>query len=370
MGKNLKRIVALMIVLAFSIAVTGCSSKTLATVNGVKISQEDLDKRIQKEKLYLEQQGASFSGQEGQMMLKALEKQTLDNMIEQLLIEQTAKDEGVYPSKSEIDKQVEQIIANFGSKDEFEKAMKQYNYTLEDIKEKVSFETAYTKLYEKVTADVKVSEDEIKKYYDENKEQLKDPVKIGARAILIKYDNPNQAPMMGQDVPQAGRSEEEAKEIAAGIIKELDSGTDFAELAREKSEDTRSKEDGGLIKDMQGSSPYAKGTVMPPEFDEAAMALEAGQYTKEPVKTASGYYIIKLESLTEEKQLTFEEARGQIEQTLPMMLKQQKFAEYMAGVKEKAKIENKLAEEEPAAVPDAPAMPPATGSEQPAEQGK
>jgi len=367
MGRNLKRIVALMIVLAFSIAVAGCSSKTLATVNGAKISRDDLDKRMNKEKLYLEQQGASFSGQEGQMMLAALEKQTIEKMIEQTLIEQTAKDEGVYPSKSEIDKQVEEIIAKFGSKAEFEAAMKQYNYTIEDIEEKVSFETAYTQLYEKVTADVKVSEEEIKKYYDENKDQFKDPIKIGARAILIKYDNPNQTTMMGQEVPKVGRNEEKAKEIAAGIIKELDSGADFEKLAKEKSEDARSKEDGGLVKDMQGSSPYAKGTVMPPEFDEAATALKAGQYSKEPVKTATGYYVIKLESLTEEKQLSFEEAREQIEQTLPMVQKQQKFAEYMAEVKKTAKIDNKLAEEASATVPEAPAMPPETGSQQPAK---
>ncbi|WP_418791334.1 SurA N-terminal domain-containing protein [Phosphitispora sp. TUW77] len=345
MGKNLRMFTALMIILVFSFTVTGCGSKTIASVNGEKITREDLDKRMDKEKLYLEQQGASFSGQEGQMMLKALEKQTLEKMIEQTLIAQIAKEEGVYPSKSEIDKQVQQIIGNFGSEAQFEAAMKQYNYTLEDIKQKVSFETAYTKLHEKVTADVKVSDAEIKKYYDDNKEQFIDPVKIGARAILIKYDNPNQVSMMGQKAPTVGRDEEEAKEIAAGIIKELNSGADFEKLAKEKSEDAGSKEDGGLIKDIQGNSPYAKDIVMPAEFDAAAIGLKVGQYTKEPVKTNSGYYIIKLESLTEEKQLSFEEARAQIEQTLPIVKKQQKFAEYITEIKQKAQIENKLAEE-------------------------
>ena len=371
MGKNLRKVVALLIVLVFSITVAGCGSKTMATVNGEKITKADLEKRMNKEKLYLEQQGASFSGEQGQMMLQALEKQTLDKMIEQKLIEITAKEEGVYPSKSEIDKQVEDIIGKFGSKEEFEKALEQYSYTMEDIQEKVAFETAYTKLYEKVTADVKVSEEDIQKWYDENKEQYKEPVKIGARTILIKYDDPNATSMMGQEAPKVGRSEQEAKEMAEGIIKELDAGADFEELAKEKSEDTRSKEDGGLIKDMQGNSPYAKGSVMPPEFDEAAINLKAGEYTKEPVKTGYGYFIIKLEGLTEEKQLSFEEAKPKVEQELPMMQKQQKFAEYMADVKKNAKIDSELAVEEPAAPPAAPSnMPPDSGSQQPADSGK
>ncbi|PKM81431.1 MAG: hypothetical protein CVU89_09265 [Firmicutes bacterium HGW-Firmicutes-14] len=352
---NLKRIIALIIVLVFSISIIGCGNKTVAQVNDEKITQDQLDKRMEKEKLVLEQQGASFNGQEGQMMLKALEQQTLQDMIDKLLLEQAAKKEKVYPDTKAITERVNEIIEKFGGEAEYKKALKQYSYTEKDIENSEAFKIAYTNLYEKVTADVKVSEDEMKKWYDENTERYKDPAKIGARAILIKFDDPNQTSAMGQPVPKVGRSEADAKKIAEDIIKELDKGTDFAGLAKEKSEDDRFKDDGGLVKDMAQTSPYAKGTVMVPEFDEAAIKLKAGEYTKEPVKTSQGYYVIKLESFTPEKQLSFEEAKDKIETELPMIKKQQKFGEYMEELRKNSKIVNKLA----ADAPQQPQMPPA-----------
>lgn len=344
---KIKKIAALLIVLVFSITVIGCSSKTVAEVNGEKITRDHLDQRMKKEKLALEQQGASFTGQEGQMMLKALEQQTLKRMIDQILITQTAQKEGVYPSKKEIEQKVKEIVDRFGGEKEFEDALKQYNYTRQDIEDKVAFETAYTQLYDKITADVKVSDTEVKDWYDNNKERYKDPAKIGARAILVKFDDPEQSSVMGQPAPKVGRNEEDARKLAEDIIKELDKGTDFAKLAKEKSEDDVSKEEGGLVKDLAGNSPYSKGMAMPPQFDEAAMALDKGEYTKAPVKTSQGFYIIKLESLTPEKQLTFEEAKERIEQELPTVKKQQMFAQYIEGVKQKAKIDNKLAQDAP-----------------------
>lgn len=345
---NIKRFVAIMLILVFSVTIVGCGSKTVAKVNDEKITKSELDKRMAKKKLALEQQGAAFTGSEGQMMLQALEKQTLEEMIDQQIILQAAKKEGVLPSKAEITKSIEEIKDRFGGDKEFESALKTYNYTIKELEEKVNFDTAYTNLYEKTTADINVTEDDMKQWFESNKDNYKNPVQITARAILIKFDDPDQAAIMGQPAPKVGRNEEEAKKLAEEIITKLNAGTSFETLAKEKSEDEATKADGGLIKDAAGKSPYGKGTVMPPEFDEAAAALKVGSYSKEPVKTRSGFFIIKLEGLTPEKQLSFEEAKEKIQQELPMIRKQEKFNIYITDLRKKSVIENKLATEAPA----------------------
>ena len=95
------------------------------------------------------------------------------------------------------------------------------------------------------------------------------------------------------DNPELG-NEEEKKKKADEVIAKLNSGGDFAELAKEFSEDPGSKENGGLYEDVTMGR-------MTPVFEKAALALEPGSYTKEPVKTNFGYHVIKLESVTDGK---------------------------------------------------------------------
>jgi hypothetical protein len=84
------------------------------------------------------------------------------------------------------------------------------------------------------------------------------------------------------------------KTRAEELIKKLDAGADFAELAKEFSEDPGSGKDGGLIKDS------ALGSLVP-QYEKAALALKPGEYTKTPVESQFGYHVIKLEKKEEIK---------------------------------------------------------------------
>ncbi|MEZ5306478.1 MAG: peptidylprolyl isomerase [Pyrinomonadaceae bacterium] len=79
------------------------------------------------------------------------------------------------------------------------------------------------------------------------------------------------------------------KQAAMEVVKKLEAGDDFAKLAGEFSEDPGSKDKGGLYENVKPGS-------MDPAFEKAALALEPGQFTKEPVETKFGYHIIKLEN--------------------------------------------------------------------------
>ncbi|REJ77598.1 MAG: hypothetical protein DWQ47_14600 [Acidobacteria bacterium] len=112
-----------------------------------------------------------------------------------------------------------------------------------------------TYVQEKLSKQLQVTDEEVKKYIEEHPEITQD---------------------------------EEKKKKAQEVLQKVNEGGDFAELAKEFSEDPGSKDNGGLYENI------AKGQFAP-EFEEAALKLEPGQVTPEPVKTDFGYHIIKLE---------------------------------------------------------------------------
>lgn len=128
-----------------------------------------------------------------------------------------------------------------------------------------------------------VTPDEVKARYDKEVAELPKQEEVNARHILVK-------------------TEEEAKQV----IEALDGGKDFAELAKEKSEDSN-KSDGGDL------GWFTKGRMVP-EFEEAAFALDKGAYTKTPVQSQFGFHVIKLEDRRDVKPPALEQVEPQVRQ--------------------------------------------------------
>ncbi|HEX2147771.1 MAG TPA: peptidylprolyl isomerase [Pseudorhizobium sp.] len=128
-----------------------------------------------------------------------------------------------------------------------------------------------------------VTEEEVKARYEKEIGELPKQEEINARHILVK-------------------TEDEAKEI----ITQLDGGKDFAELAKEKSEDSN-KSDGGDL------GWFTKGRMVP-EFEQAAFALEKGAYTKTPVQSQFGFHVIKLEDRRDVQPPALEQVEPQVRQ--------------------------------------------------------
>lgn len=135
-------------------------------------------------------------------------------------------------------------------------------------------------------------------------------------------------------VSGGGEKEIEARHIlvktsdeAMTIIKELDGGADFAELAKAKSTGPSGVNGGSL-------GFFAKGQMVP-EFEEAAFAMEKGAYTKEPVQTQFGFHIIKVEDERTKTPPTFEESVDEIRNEMA----QQAAAQYIENLRGAAEIE-------------------------------
>lgn len=332
--KKVTKFTSAVIALVMMLSLAACSNKTksadvVATVNGKEITRERLDKDLAHYKQAYKQQGADLSSKENESMLKYLESQVLDGLIEEELIYQQAEKEKLVPSDKDVEAEIKSYKSKFGSKEEFDKTLKNFNWTEEFFKEKVKFTKTNEKLRSKVTKDIKVTDEDVRKFYESNKALYKEPEQVRARHILTKFDT---ATTKAED--KVNRTEAEAKKIAEGILKQLKGGADFAKLAAEKSEDPGSKSNGGEYTFKRGQ--------MVKEFEDAAFALKPGEMTKDLVKTEYGFHIIKLEEIIPAKDMKYEDIKDKLEESLLKSRQDAAFNEYIAKISKSAKIDRKL----------------------------
>lgn len=98
------------------------------------------------------------------------------------------------------------------------------------------------------------------------------------------------------------------RETAEDLIRQLDEGADFAELAREHSTGPSGPEGGDL-------GWFSQGQMVPP-FEEAAFAIEPGGHSAEPVETQFGWHVIKVEDTRQSPPPALEELRPRITQEI------------------------------------------------------
>ncbi len=214
---------------------------------------------------------------------QALEKQSgkeiLAQMIRDELIRQGARRYGIEVTDEQVAAELERVRSQFGSDSSLEEALSQYGMTMDSLREQLKMNLLLEAI---ATRDVKVTEDDLKKYYDEHKDEFKEEEQIKARHILVADEK---------------AAEEVRKQLAAGA--------DFAELAKAKSTDSATKDAGGDL------GYFGKG-VMDPAFEKAAFALKIGE-TSGPVKSSYGYHIIRVEDRKPERIPPLEEIRAKVE---------------------------------------------------------
>jgi len=127
----------------------------------------------------------------------------------------------------------------------------------------------------------KITDADIRAAYDKQISETPPQNELRARHILVK-----------------------TKEEAMAIIKDLDGGKKFEDIAKEKSTDPGSGANGGDL------GYFGQGQMVP-EFEKAAFALEPGTYTKEPVQSQFGFHIIKLEDKRQKQPPAFDEVKEQ-----------------------------------------------------------
>lgn len=235
------------ITLGAVVLLTGCGSAKLK--DGSEMAFKVNGEKVSSEKVY-------------KLLKEKYAKNLMADEIDKIIFDTIYKDDEEI--KSQVEEQLEYYKTQYG--DSWETTLKSAGYEDESVFEdelRLSFQrNKAVKDYIKEN----VTENEINSYYKDEYAGS-----ISAKHILISTSN--------------GRSEEEAEKEAKEIIKRLDKGEDFSEIAKEKSDDPGSKDSGGDL------GYFGKGEMVK-EFEDAAYALNVDEYTKEPVKTSYGYHII------------------------------------------------------------------------------
>jgi len=141
----------------------------------------------------------------------------------------------------------------------------------------------------KVGAGIQVTDAQLQKAYRDQQSDFQTPERVQARHILLKSDATNDAAV---------------KVKAEDLLKQIKSGADFAKLAKEKSEDTGSAQNGGEL------GWIVRGQTVP-EFEKAAFTLKPGE-TSGLVKTEYGYHIIQVEAHEQAHLKPFDEVKPQL----------------------------------------------------------
>jgi parvulin-like peptidyl-prolyl isomerase len=251
-----------------------------ARVNGQPILLADYEKQVAQFEAALSDQQLDLSSEEGQAAIAQIRRQVLEAMINQLLTEQAAAKEGVAISDEEVEASIQADIQAVGDESKFEQWLADNNLTGEDYRAILRSELIYGAMFERVTAAVPTSAEQ-----------------VHVRYILLE-------------------SEEEARNVLA----QLQAGEDFTALAQEFSRDESTKESGGDL----GWFPQGLELV-PPEVEAAAFALEVGQ-TSGVVASQFGYYILQLLEREPDRPLSPEMQQSWKGQTFARWLEDQRAA--------------------------------------------
>ena len=277
--KKRKGLIYLGALLAITTLVTGCG-REIEVKNGSKVAVS-----AGKEK---------FTATEYYEKIKEDNISTLIDMIDHSLLDETYVTDD--KERDSIDNQINQIKQYYGQDENTYKSVLQQYFGVEteqELREKLSLEYKRKLAVDDYIKD-NLKKEEIKKYYNEN---IFGEVKASHILIAIEKE--------GEETDE--EADQKAKEKAESIIKELDEGKKFEDLAKEYSSDKTTSLNGGNLGFLDVED-------VPEDFGKALKSLKVNEYTKEPIKTELGYHIILK---TEEKDKPkLKEVQDDIKETL------------------------------------------------------
>ncbi|MCL2485292.1 MAG: peptidylprolyl isomerase [Endomicrobia bacterium] len=253
----MKKVLLFAAVVVFGLGACKGSDKVVAKVGGTKITEAALEEKL----------AAMPPSYQDYVNTPAGKKQFIDSIVREAIVVEAAKQAGVDKRK------------------EYSEALKEFKLEQErqfaEYKTGLLIESYIRDIHDTIAA----SDDEVKAYYDANKEAFDKPVAFTVRHILV-----------------TDRAEAEA------ALARIQKGESFDKVAREVSQDRGSSQNGGLI------GPFKKGELVP-EFEEVALNLKKNEMSG-IVETVYGYHIIFKVSDQILPAIPFEAAKPEIKRAI------------------------------------------------------
>ena len=266
-------------------------------------------------------------------LLDEITPQLVVDAVDELLVMQRGKELGYRMG----DEQFSQILTNIRKENKleddaaFEAALKQEGLTLPELRKSLERNMIMSRVQQvEVFGRIAITEDESRTYYNAHPTEFSTPSSITIREITV--DVPTEVRGEGTSAQPTFNAllDDAAKAKAESLRKRALAGEDFVALVTEAS-DSASKANGGLIGPLNSDE-------LNPQIKAILDGLKVGGVS-EPLRTQRGYQLLKLETRSETKTLSFEEARDQIANKVFATKRQGEVEKYLKRLRAQAIIE-------------------------------
>jgi peptidyl-prolyl cis-trans isomerase C len=288
-------------------------AKKIATFDGGDVTQGELDE-------FAKQSGFGDLSKDDPQYQAAIQ-QIMPQLVGIEITKAYAQENNITVSDKEVDHELEKIKEQVGdqarssgqdlsNQKAYEQALKQNNITEDQLRKDIRENLPVQKVQEKVAGDAEPSDEEIQKYYDQNKEaQFTTPEQRCVRHILFNKDQ---------------------KQKAEEVKQQLENGGDFAKLAKENSQDPGSAEKGGDLGCL------GKGETVP-DFEKAAFGAEQGEIVG-PVQTQFGYHILEVTDIKPKQTRSLDDVESQIRSQLATEKQSEEFSKWIEEQKKQRDV--------------------------------
>ncbi|MBN1621712.1 MAG: peptidylprolyl isomerase [Endomicrobiales bacterium] len=333
----------LLFIFSFNYLSAKVVDRTLAIVNGEAIMLSEFDKIV--EPVLEQYKMATPLGEQTPEKTRELKQRLLDQMIDDRILKQEARNQKIRVSKRDVEEGIKQVKSRFTTESEFQSELKKEDISMVEFEKRIKEQLMVMKLTEQeIKAKTETpTEEQTKKLFDQIK------AKMDGKNLGLKKEDEEDLEKLAQIFKRATSEQIRAshiliqldknasmKEKSAALkkIKEikrkLDNGADFRDMVEEYSEDSGSANRGGDL------GYFAKGDMVP-EFEKAAFSLDVGGIS-EPVLTDFGYHIIKVEEKRASRKFKYEDAQPDLQQYLYQKNAQKKYEKWIEKLRSKATI--------------------------------
>jgi parvulin-like peptidyl-prolyl isomerase len=320
-----------------------------------EIKRSQLDDEVIRLKSNAAAQGRAVPPEQSAM----LERQVLDQLIQIQLLMSKATEADKTSGKELAEKKLQEVKTQLGSDEVFDRKLKAEGITRAQLLAKWT-EGGTAEAIVKRELKVNLTDDEAKKYYEDNPSKFEQPEMVRVSHILFSTKDPNDAnpdPSQKKDIPEDQKKAK--RKQAEDVLKQAKAGEDFTKLVKEFSEDPGKAQNNGEYK-------FSRDDPFVPEFKAAAFSLTTNQIS-DIVTTLFGYHILKLwekipakkESLAGADTKTIYRKPDGSNITIREILSddslRKQFPEYIQNLKKEANVE--ILDEKLKAADEAPAAP-------------
>jgi peptidyl-prolyl cis-trans isomerase C len=292
--------------------------EVVAIVNGESIKREELERVFNALLSANGRNPAELSDKDRKKGYRSvLDEMVTDRLVAKLSTEIPAPD-------ADVEKRLDAIRQGFASPAAFEEELNKTGQTLEQVKKNIHVQVQQQLWIEAKIADlVKVTPEDVDKFYKDNPERFNMPEMVRASHILLAVRR-DAAPEIVL----------EKEKLLASLAERIKKGESFEELAKQYSDDPNAKQTGGDL------DYFSRERIMP-EFAEAAFKLKPNEISA-PVRTQFGLHLIKLTDHKDPRTATLEEARPQIAAYLQESKRREAISRLLASLRDNSQIDIKL----------------------------